>query len=100
MWNYSKLLVFVLLGASMVCAGQWPHWRGPNFNGTTDGAKGAAPGASVAHDHKSGSAGIETLVEIGALGLAANRVHTEGFYGIGCAGITSGSGQSLAQPRR
>ena len=36
MWNYSKLLVFVLLGASMVCGGQWPHWRGPNFNGSTD----------------------------------------------------------------
>ncbi|MHC4566838.1 MAG: outer membrane protein assembly factor BamB family protein, partial [Planctomycetota bacterium] len=36
MLNYSKLLVFVLLGASLVCAGEWPHWRGPNFNGTTD----------------------------------------------------------------
>ncbi|MBL7189189.1 MAG: PQQ-binding-like beta-propeller repeat protein [Phycisphaerae bacterium] len=36
MWNFSKLLVFVLLGASVVCAGQWPHWRGPNFNGSTD----------------------------------------------------------------
>ena len=36
MWNYSKLLVFVLLGASVVCAGQWPQWRGPNFNGSTD----------------------------------------------------------------
>jgi outer membrane protein assembly factor BamB len=36
MWDYSKLLVFVLLGASVVCAGQWPHWRGPNFNGSAD----------------------------------------------------------------
>ncbi|UCE46522.1 MAG: PQQ-binding-like beta-propeller repeat protein, partial [Phycisphaerales bacterium] len=36
MLNYSKLLVFVLLGASFVCAGEWPHWRGPNFNGTSD----------------------------------------------------------------
>ena len=36
MRNYSKLLVFVLLGATTVCAGQWPHWRGPNFNGSTD----------------------------------------------------------------
>ena len=31
-----KLLVFVLLSASLAYAGQWPHWRGPNFNGTTD----------------------------------------------------------------
>jgi len=36
MWNISKLLVFVLLGTSVVCAGQWPHWRGPNFNGSAD----------------------------------------------------------------
>jgi outer membrane protein assembly factor BamB len=35
MLNYSKLLVFVLLGASLVCASEWPHWRGPNFNGTS-----------------------------------------------------------------
>ncbi|MHC4625867.1 MAG: outer membrane protein assembly factor BamB family protein [Planctomycetota bacterium] len=36
MWKYSKLLTIVLLGTSTVCAGQWPHWRGPNFNGSTD----------------------------------------------------------------
>lgn len=36
MLSYSKLLVTVLLGASMACAGEWPHWRGPNFNGSTD----------------------------------------------------------------
>jgi outer membrane protein assembly factor BamB len=36
MLKCSKLMVFMLLGASLVCAGEWPHWRGPNFNGSTD----------------------------------------------------------------
>ena len=29
-------VAFVLVGASMACAGDWPHWRGPYFNGSTD----------------------------------------------------------------
>jgi outer membrane protein assembly factor BamB len=36
MLNFSKLISFVLLGASLVCANQWPHWRGPDFDGSTD----------------------------------------------------------------
>lgn len=36
MLKHSKLLAYVLLGTSIVYASQWPHWRGPNFNGSTD----------------------------------------------------------------
>jgi len=36
MLKSSKFMVFVILSASLVCGGQWPHWRGPNFNGSTD----------------------------------------------------------------
>jgi len=36
MLKHSKLLAFTLLGASLTCAGEWRHWRGPNFNGSTD----------------------------------------------------------------
>ena len=29
-------LAFVLVAVSIVQAADWPHWRGPNFNGSTD----------------------------------------------------------------
>ena len=29
-------LLFVLTSACIARAGDWPHWRGPNFNGTSD----------------------------------------------------------------
>ncbi len=29
-------LLFVLISACIARAGDWPHWRGPNFNGTSD----------------------------------------------------------------
>ncbi len=36
MLKYAKFLMFVFLGSSIACAGNWPHWRGPNFDGSTD----------------------------------------------------------------
>lgn len=36
MWKYCKVLVPMVLGISVAGAGEWPHWRGPNFNGSTD----------------------------------------------------------------
>ncbi|MHC4119810.1 MAG: outer membrane protein assembly factor BamB family protein [Planctomycetota bacterium] len=36
MLKLSKVLLFVLLGVSVVFAREWPHWRGPNFNGSTE----------------------------------------------------------------
>ena len=29
-------VAFVLVGTSVACADDWPHWRGPYFNGSTD----------------------------------------------------------------
>ena len=36
MRKYCLFLIFVLVGVSVACAGDWPHWRGPYFNGSTD----------------------------------------------------------------
>ncbi|MFH1715986.1 MAG: PQQ-binding-like beta-propeller repeat protein [Planctomycetota bacterium] len=36
MRKFSKFLVFVLVAASVAQAGDWPNWRGPYFNGSTD----------------------------------------------------------------
>ncbi|MHC4174982.1 MAG: outer membrane protein assembly factor BamB family protein [Planctomycetota bacterium] len=36
MRKYCMFLMFVLVGVSVACAGDWPHWRGPYFNGSTD----------------------------------------------------------------
>ena len=36
MWKYCTFLVFVLVAVSAAQAGDWPHWRGPYFNGSTD----------------------------------------------------------------
>lgn len=33
---YCKFLIFMLVAGSVAQAGDWPHWRGPNFNGSTD----------------------------------------------------------------
>jgi hypothetical protein len=32
----TALVALVLMAASSAQAGNWPHWRGPNFNGSTD----------------------------------------------------------------
>ena len=34
--KYGPFLVFVLVTASLAEAGDWPQWRGPFFNGSTD----------------------------------------------------------------
>ncbi len=34
--KYGSFLAFVLLTASLAQAGDWPQWRGPFFNGSTD----------------------------------------------------------------
>jgi hypothetical protein len=34
--KWTALAIFVLTAASAAQAGNWPHWRGPNFNGSTD----------------------------------------------------------------
>ena len=36
MWKYCTFLVFVLVAVSLTRASDWPHWRGPYFNGSTD----------------------------------------------------------------
>ena len=36
MLRLSAILTLVLLLASPICAGDWPQWRGPLFNGSTD----------------------------------------------------------------
>ncbi|MHC4594550.1 MAG: outer membrane protein assembly factor BamB family protein [Planctomycetota bacterium] len=36
MRKYCLFLMFVLAGVSVACAGDWPHWRGPYYNGSTD----------------------------------------------------------------
>jgi len=36
MRKYCTFLVFVLVGVCVAQAGNWPHWRGPYFNGSTD----------------------------------------------------------------
>ena len=36
MWKYCTFLVLVLVAVSAAQAGDWPHWRGPYFNGSTD----------------------------------------------------------------
>jgi len=36
MRKYCTLLVLVLVAVSVARAGNWPHWRGPHFNGSTD----------------------------------------------------------------
>jgi len=36
MRKYRVFVVFVLVSVSVACAGDWPHWRGPYFNGSTD----------------------------------------------------------------
>ena len=36
MLKHYIFVAFVLVGASVACAGDWPHWRGPFFNGSTD----------------------------------------------------------------
>ena len=36
MRKYYIFVVFVLVVVSVTCAGDWPHWRGPYFNGSTD----------------------------------------------------------------
>ncbi len=36
MLKHSISVMFVVVGASVACAGDWPHWRGPYFNGSTD----------------------------------------------------------------
>ena len=36
MLKHCVFLTFVLAGASAAGAGDWPHWRGPHFNGSTD----------------------------------------------------------------
>ncbi|MHC4460490.1 MAG: outer membrane protein assembly factor BamB family protein [Planctomycetota bacterium] len=36
MWKYCTFLAFVFVGVSVACASDWPHWRGPYFNGSTD----------------------------------------------------------------
>ncbi|MHC4324480.1 MAG: outer membrane protein assembly factor BamB family protein [Planctomycetota bacterium] len=33
---YCKFLILLLVVGSVAQAGDWPHWRGPFFNGTTD----------------------------------------------------------------
>jgi len=33
---YCKFLIFMLVAGSIAQAGDWPHWRGPYFNGSTD----------------------------------------------------------------
>ena len=33
---YCKFLIFMLVAGSVAQAGDWPHWRGPNFNGSAD----------------------------------------------------------------
>jgi len=33
---YCKFLIFVLVAGSVAQAGDWPHWRGPYFNGSTN----------------------------------------------------------------
>ena len=33
---YCKFLIFVLVVGSVAQAGDWPHWRGPYFNGSTN----------------------------------------------------------------
>lgn len=33
---YCKFLILILIVNSVVQAGDWPHWRGPYFNGSTD----------------------------------------------------------------
>ena len=33
---YHKFLIFMLVAGSVARAGDWPHWRGPYFNGSTD----------------------------------------------------------------
>lgn len=34
--KYGPILALALLTGSLAQAGNWPHWRGPNFNGSTD----------------------------------------------------------------
>lgn len=36
MWKSCLFAAIVLAVASVVCAGEWPQWRGPYFNGSTD----------------------------------------------------------------
>jgi len=36
MLRLTAILTFVLLWTSPICAGDWPQWRGPFFNGSTD----------------------------------------------------------------
>jgi len=36
MRKYCMFLGFVLAVVSIAQAGNWPHWRGPYFNGSTD----------------------------------------------------------------
>jgi len=36
MRKYCTFLVFVLVAVSLTQAADWPHWRGPYFNGSTD----------------------------------------------------------------
>jgi outer membrane protein assembly factor BamB len=36
MQKYYVFMVFVLVGVSTACGGDWPHWRGPYYNGSTD----------------------------------------------------------------
>ncbi|UCE48520.1 MAG: PQQ-binding-like beta-propeller repeat protein, partial [Phycisphaerales bacterium] len=36
MRKYCMFLMFVYVGVSVACAGDWPHWRGPYFNGSSD----------------------------------------------------------------
>ena len=33
---YCKFLIFMLVAGSVAQAGDWPHWRGPYFNGSAD----------------------------------------------------------------
>jgi outer membrane protein assembly factor BamB len=36
MRKYGFFLIFVFVGASVACGNNWPHWRGPYFNGSTN----------------------------------------------------------------
>ncbi len=40
MRKYNTVLMFVLVAVSVARAGDWSHWRGPYFNGSTDETNG------------------------------------------------------------
>ena len=74
--KWTALAIFVLTAASAAQAGNWPHWRGPNFNGSTD-EKGLpskwSKTENIAWSAELPGAAASTPVVLGQPGLSVGR---------------------------